>query len=383
MKDDSMQPPVAFPTTQWTVIEQAGQEDKSVALEKILNLYHPALQSHLIYQLGLSAHEAEDILHDFIADKILEKKLLKNADRKKGKFRSYVLKVLDNYVIQQKRRSLADKREPERARQFDPEVNPDQHLPSPNASVDVFDVIWAKKTVEGRVKLITAAVLTIFCLSAVFVFIHRGRGTPGSNTVYFQDFNDASGFLADYFPNDGARFYWDDMSRTYNVTIFGEHARSNWVLSEPFPPVADSCFKLETYLLLTASGDAAPPVDIRLFNLPDELSNPLDEIESVPGLIVRFYPTTGEVSITDSYQSYMFSDIPLDTMLRLGLAYDDNSGLATVSVQTPISDEDSLWVENISLSPPSFSVVALGTPSFIDFPGQATLAMDSILIKKF
>ncbi len=154
MPDDGFIQPQPFPSTRWSVIELAGQEEGEGTLKaqyRVLQLYMPALQSYLIYALRYSPERAEDILHDFVTEKILEKNLLAGADRKKGKFRSYVLKTLNNYVITTERRKNTIKRKPDTALQLDEDMicGRDNAQTSP---VDVFDLAWARKTIDEAIE---------------------------------------------------------------------------------------------------------------------------------------------------------------------------------------------------------------------------------------
>ncbi len=75
----------------------------------------PALRSHLIYELRYSREKADDMLQGFIADQVLENKLLSRGDPERGKFRTFVLKALDNYVVSVERKRCAQKRRPDNA----------------------------------------------------------------------------------------------------------------------------------------------------------------------------------------------------------------------------------------------------------------------------
>ena len=99
-----MKPPSRseFDSTRWSLIEMAGAKDGSqrrTALDKILSAYLPALQTYLMLNRRVNAEEAEDLLHDFVTDKILQGDLLSRADHTKGRFRSLLIKSLNNYLV--------------------------------------------------------------------------------------------------------------------------------------------------------------------------------------------------------------------------------------------------------------------------------------------
>ncbi len=150
MENDSSSPQ-PFPVTQWSLIERIDGSDSAdsyEALRKILHLYYPALKSHLIYELRYSRNNAEDLLHDFIRDKVLQQKLLSKADRDKGKFRSFVLKSLDNFVYSQERKKLADKRKPERAGRLVDFLEKERGVVQSPPAFDIFDRVWAEQVIE-------------------------------------------------------------------------------------------------------------------------------------------------------------------------------------------------------------------------------------------
>ncbi|HWA50642.1 MAG TPA: hypothetical protein VG742_20405, partial [Dongiaceae bacterium] len=101
VNEDGNDPGSPFLPTRWSLVERAGhpsQPGGRVALNEILVLYHPPLLAHLIRRRGLPPDRAEDLLQAFIAKRILEKKLLKKADRNRGKFRTFLLTSLDRFV---------------------------------------------------------------------------------------------------------------------------------------------------------------------------------------------------------------------------------------------------------------------------------------------
>ena len=92
-----------LPPTRWSLIARAAGEDQE-ALGELLRLYLPALKAHLRFQRRVDDHEADDILQSFLLEKVLEKPLLASARRERGRFRSFVLRALDNFFIDGRRR---------------------------------------------------------------------------------------------------------------------------------------------------------------------------------------------------------------------------------------------------------------------------------------
>jgi RNA polymerase sigma-70 factor (ECF subfamily) len=108
--------PRAFPATRWTEVRQAAHPSQvlgEAALAALLGRYRPALKAHLMFVKRLSPEHAEDLLHDFIADKVLRHSLLAGCDPGRGRFRTYLLTALDRYTVSAHRRDAAQKRAPE------------------------------------------------------------------------------------------------------------------------------------------------------------------------------------------------------------------------------------------------------------------------------
>src|SRR5579859_3116253 len=90
-----------FPTTHWSLVARAGDGDaktREEALADLLHEYLVPLKAHLVRTRRLEASRADDLLQSFLADKVLEQDLIGRADRKKGKFRTFLLHALDGFV---------------------------------------------------------------------------------------------------------------------------------------------------------------------------------------------------------------------------------------------------------------------------------------------
>ncbi len=59
--------------------------------------------AHLGFKFRAGEHEAQDLLQSFVAEKILEKELLGQANPVRGRFRTFLLNALDHFVISQRR----------------------------------------------------------------------------------------------------------------------------------------------------------------------------------------------------------------------------------------------------------------------------------------
>jgi hypothetical protein len=56
----------------------------------------------------LAEHETEDLIQTFVADKVIEKHLLKHADERRGKFRTFFLTSFKNYCTDRHRMRAKD-----------------------------------------------------------------------------------------------------------------------------------------------------------------------------------------------------------------------------------------------------------------------------------
>jgi RNA polymerase sigma-70 factor (ECF subfamily) len=95
----------AFPATNWTLIARLKSGDEPVsapALNEICELYHYPLYCY-IRRRGLSHHDAQDALHDFMA-KLLRAESLQAADREKGQLRGYLVQALQHSLISRHRK---------------------------------------------------------------------------------------------------------------------------------------------------------------------------------------------------------------------------------------------------------------------------------------
>jgi hypothetical protein len=104
-----------FPPTSWTQVEAAGHRSTPAgchALECLLGRYRPLLVRTAEHRLRLSSLEAEDVVQDFLHDKVVHGNLFAEAKRHRGQFRSYLLTCFDHFAQSRHRRRLALRRAP-------------------------------------------------------------------------------------------------------------------------------------------------------------------------------------------------------------------------------------------------------------------------------
>jgi RNA polymerase sigma-70 factor (ECF subfamily) len=100
-----------FATTHWSVVLSAGQASSSHAaesLEKLCRAYWPPLYSY-IRRRGHGPEEAKDLTQAFFA-KLLGKNFWARADPQKGRFRSFLLTALCQFLADEKDRARTAKR---------------------------------------------------------------------------------------------------------------------------------------------------------------------------------------------------------------------------------------------------------------------------------
>jgi DNA-directed RNA polymerase specialized sigma24 family protein len=89
-----------FPNTQWTLIARLKSEDAGTArhaLEDLCRQYHYPLYCY-IRRRGLTHHDAQDALHDFLA-KLLRLGTFAAADAEKGHLRAFLSTALHRFLI--------------------------------------------------------------------------------------------------------------------------------------------------------------------------------------------------------------------------------------------------------------------------------------------
>ena len=100
-----------FATTHWTVVLAAGNSSSpqhQQSLSKLCKTYWFPLYAYLRRQ-GYDSHQAEDYTQGFFAG-ILERQGLRRADPKYGKFRSFLLASLKNFLTDEWDRARTEKR---------------------------------------------------------------------------------------------------------------------------------------------------------------------------------------------------------------------------------------------------------------------------------
>ena len=100
-----------FPSTQWSLVLIAGEgagEASREALATLCRVYWYPLYA-FVRREGYGPEEAQDLTQAFFT-RLLEKKYLRDCDRDRGRFRSFLLAALKHFLSNERDRAHAQKR---------------------------------------------------------------------------------------------------------------------------------------------------------------------------------------------------------------------------------------------------------------------------------
>jgi DNA-directed RNA polymerase specialized sigma24 family protein len=104
-------PPTRFETTQWSLVLAAGQGGSATAenaLARLCGLYwYPVFA--FVRRKGHPPEDAQDLTQGFFA-RLIEKGDIGDADRSRGRFRSFLLTACQHYLANEHDRQLTKKR---------------------------------------------------------------------------------------------------------------------------------------------------------------------------------------------------------------------------------------------------------------------------------
>ena len=114
--DDEHSPPerpaAAFATTRWTIVAEAARShspEAENAMEALAIGYWYPLYAFL-RRRGMRPQDAEDLTQEFFSRRILTKQIFKGTDPARGKFRSWLLTSLQNFLHNEREKDNAQKR---------------------------------------------------------------------------------------------------------------------------------------------------------------------------------------------------------------------------------------------------------------------------------
>ena len=147
-----------FATTHWSVVLKAGDaagDESSRALDDLCRGYWYPLYAY-IRRLGHSPHDSQDMTQGFFAY-VLEKRLLAKAAPDSGRFRSFLLGSLKNFMANEWRRQSAQKRDASQTISFDAQDAEDRYAFEPADEINpqtLFDQAWAIAVLDQAMALL-------------------------------------------------------------------------------------------------------------------------------------------------------------------------------------------------------------------------------------
>jgi RNA polymerase sigma factor (sigma-70 family) len=99
-----------FPSTHWSLVRMAGTGNPTAAeaLERLCHAYWPAIYG-FVRRKGFAPHDAEDLTQEFFA-RILRRELVTDANPHLGRFRTFLLHALSDFLVDERRKASREKR---------------------------------------------------------------------------------------------------------------------------------------------------------------------------------------------------------------------------------------------------------------------------------
>jgi RNA polymerase sigma factor (sigma-70 family) len=178
--------PHRFVTTPWTDVLLARDQEKPearTALERLCQTYRYPIYAHLRQQVA-SPHDAEDLTQEFFS-LLIEKNYLGAVDRKRGKFRSFLLVAVNRFLSNARRRNRAAKRGGRhQIISLDEQDAEGRYLAEPATELSpekIFERRWAKTVLDQALRLLrdeyaTAGKATLFEAFQPFLLEETGAG---------------------------------------------------------------------------------------------------------------------------------------------------------------------------------------------------------------
>jgi RNA polymerase sigma-70 factor (ECF subfamily) len=139
-------------TTHWSVVLAAGRSNSasaSDALAQLCQTYWYPLYAY-VRRSGYSAHDAQDMTQAFFA-RLLERHAVATVGPEKGKFRSFLLASMNNFLADERDKAQAQKRGGGRIIALDSEAAEARYLQQPSEALTpekLFDQRWALTLLE-------------------------------------------------------------------------------------------------------------------------------------------------------------------------------------------------------------------------------------------
>jgi hypothetical protein len=114
--------------------------------------------THLVLTRRLEPDRADDVLQSFVSSRVVEQGLLERVGPGRGRFRTYLLHALGNFLVDQVRAERAQKRSAGDVRSIDAgdegrSIDPADDAPQPD---ERFDRAWARQVIDQAGALMRA-----------------------------------------------------------------------------------------------------------------------------------------------------------------------------------------------------------------------------------
>jgi RNA polymerase sigma factor (sigma-70 family) len=154
-----------FPSTHWSVVVAAGRSEADpeiaqAALAELCQTYWAPLYS-FVRSRGYNVHDAEDLTQSFFAY-LIERKIYTRVDRQKGRFRSFLLASLQNFLADASDRERTLKRGggqhflPLHEEQIEEAESCFQSHRTVSSGEQIFDRSWAEALVTAGLERLSA-----------------------------------------------------------------------------------------------------------------------------------------------------------------------------------------------------------------------------------
>ena len=151
METEKHSSPGIYPTTIWSEVRRGGMADPSLALpalDDLLRRYRQPLLDHLRFKFRATPETAEDWLQSFFLEKVVLRRLLMRANRLRGRFRTFLLRALTNFVVSEQRKERAHRRRPKQGWVPLDELTPAEAGRLIHEATDRFAVEWARALLQ-------------------------------------------------------------------------------------------------------------------------------------------------------------------------------------------------------------------------------------------
>jgi len=150
----------AFLTTEWTVIDHIRSGDKSssaVLMNDMLKKYWKPAYCYL-RRKGYDNEQAKDLTQGFFQEIVLKRALIEHADKSRGRFRTFLLTALQQYIAEVQRRQNFRKAKPKGFLLSLDEMNSSQmpEAPAEFSPEDSYHYAWAAQLLDQLLEEVEA-----------------------------------------------------------------------------------------------------------------------------------------------------------------------------------------------------------------------------------